>query len=441
MFSGATGGALVSLIHTYTSHGDPFIRGFTDQLLEEVSRPFFVTLARWIYEGELYDPFHEFFVDLNVDLKSVQFEQRRKDDLLKATGAADALQMDPDLSQEENPDAHQLWDRKFGFREEMLPAFVSESFGKKVGSVNAFQQFADDWWPFPQIFSTGKSLNFIKYSCHDSDWVSARKTLSTTAGHSLQYSDIAGLEQSIDVAYTTASQRLFEVFIDKFRLLDNLQALKDYLMLGKGDFIELLMDSLGTTLDRPANTLYRHHLTACLETAIRGSSAADDKPDILRRLDARMAEADSDEGEEKVGWQSFMLEFKVDAPLDTILNPDAMAAYNKLFTHLWATKRVELATLAAWQKIMTSARDYARVPGALHAQFCRLLTSRPQTSAPTSTPPASSCPKSSISSASCSTSTTSRSSPAHGRTSKPSSPRSRATSTRSSLPTGRIWTG
>ena len=33
---GACGGALVSIIHSYTDNGDPFVRKFTDQLLEEV---------------------------------------------------------------------------------------------------------------------------------------------------------------------------------------------------------------------------------------------------------------------------------------------------------------------------------------------------------------------------------------------------------------------
>lgn len=33
------GGALVNLIHSYTDNGDPFVRKFTDQLLEEVCLP------------------------------------------------------------------------------------------------------------------------------------------------------------------------------------------------------------------------------------------------------------------------------------------------------------------------------------------------------------------------------------------------------------------
>lgn len=61
----------------------------------------------------------------------------------------------------------------------------------------------------------------------------------------LKYSDIAGLERSIDSAYQVASQRLFEVFVDKFRLMDHLLALKHYLLLGHGDFADQLMETLG----------------------------------------------------------------------------------------------------------------------------------------------------------------------------------------------------
>ena len=64
----------------------------------------------------------------------------------------------------------------------------------------------------------------------------------------LKYSDIAGLERSIDTAYQTASKRLFEVFIEKFKLLDHLKALKHYLMLGRGDFADRLLDALELAL-------------------------------------------------------------------------------------------------------------------------------------------------------------------------------------------------
>lgn len=78
----------------------------------------------------------------------------------------------------------------------------------------------------------------------------------------LQYSDISGLERSIDAAYHMASQRLFEVFIEKFKLLDHLRALKHYLMLGHGDFADQLMETLGC-----AQFPLHSHLDPCTSNA------------------------------------------------------------------------------------------------------------------------------------------------------------------------------
>jgi len=181
--------------------------------------------------------------------------------------------------------------------------------------------------------------------------------MSNTGG-TLKYSDIVGLERSIDAAYQTASHRLFEVFIEKFKLLDHLSALKNYLLLGHGDFAEQLMETLGPSLARPANTLYRHNLTATLETAIRSSNAQNDSADVLRRLDARMLEYSHGE----IGWDVFTLEYKVDAPIDTILDPDSVVKYLKLFSHLWKMKRIESTLSKGWMRGAGGARTFLRVP-------------------------------------------------------------------------------
>ncbi|KAH7887757.1 gamma-tubulin complex, component 3 [Phlebopus sp. FC_14] len=330
------GGALVNLIHSYTDNGDPFVRMFTDQLLEEVSKPFFSTLHKWLFSGELYDPYNEFFVSVDPDLAHVQYLLHPSslagglDGVFGAPGGEDAST--------EREGGLRLWQTKYRFQRDMLPMFVGEAFGKK-------------------IFSTGKSLNFIRYSCHDTDWVAAREKMSNTGGI-LKYSDIAGLERSIDSAYLTASHHLFEVFIEKFKLLDHLQALKHYLLLGHGDFAEQLMEALGPSLTRPANTLYRHNLTATLETAVRTSNAQNDHPDVLRRLDARMLEYSHGE----IGWDVFTLEYKVDAPIDTILDPESMVKYLKLFNHLWKMKRVESTLSQEWMRVAGASRTFLRLP-------------------------------------------------------------------------------
>ncbi|KAJ7283605.1 gamma-tubulin complex, component 3 [Mycena rebaudengoi] len=337
----AQGGALVNLIHGYTDNGDPFVRKFTDQLLEEVSKPFFATLHKWLFSGELYDPFSEFFVAMDPALAHMQYVHPSSlagGIALSGDGGFGGLGGDNDDMSAERDGGLKLWEAKYQFQEDMLPMFVGEAFGKK-------------------IFSTGKSLNFIRYSCHDSDWVVTREKMSNTGG-TLKYSDIAGLERSIDAAYQIASHRLFEVFIDKFKLLDHLLALKHYLMLGYGDFADQLMEALGPSLTRPANALFRHNLTATLETAIRSSNAQNDPPDVLRRLDARMLEYSHGE----IGWDVFTLEYKVDAPIDTVLDPDSMVKYLKLFNHLWQMKRIEGTLNVGWMRIAGGARTFLRVP-------------------------------------------------------------------------------
>ncbi|CDZ98040.1 Gamma-tubulin complex, DGRIP91/SPC98 component [Phaffia rhodozyma] len=333
------GGALVSRIHVYTENGDPFARKFADEVLEQVSKPFFNSLQRWIYHGELKDPYSEFFVRLNPDLASHQFVRLRPFTGAEDVGFEDSLGIEGRNgigSNGQGVASHELWRKKYEFKKEMLPSFVSEAFGRK-------------------IYSTGKSLNFIRYSCQDSDWIATRSKLED-AGKDLQYSDIDGLERSIDAAYEIASKRLLEVFFDKFKLMEHVKALKQFLLLGHGDFVDDLMRALSSDLSRPANQLYRHTLTGTLEAAIRGSNAVYDAPEVRRRLDARMLPYAHGE----IGWDCFILEYKVDAPIDTVLDPRAMEGYQRMFIHLWKLKRVESTLNSSWMRLTAGNRNIGR---------------------------------------------------------------------------------
>ncbi|OJJ51590.1 hypothetical protein ASPZODRAFT_57346 [Penicilliopsis zonata CBS 506.65] len=297
------GGQLISLIHGFSSsHGDPFVCAFAEKLLTHVTRPFYDMLRHWIYDGELSDPYKEFFV--------VEPEFRPSTDPRRI--------------------ATSVWEDKYKLDDEMVPSIITQEFAKK-------------------IFLIGKSLNFIRYGCGDSGWVEA---YSKEASKELQYGDTARLETSIDEAYKTTMARLIHLMDDKFKLFDHLEALKKYLLLGQGDFIALLMESLASNLDRPANSQYRHTLTAQLEHAIRASNAQYDSPDVLRRLDARMLELSHGE----IGWDCFTLEYKIDAPVDVIITPWGSTQYLKVFNFLWRVKRVEFALGSTWRRCMTGAR-------------------------------------------------------------------------------------
>ncbi|KAL4786211.1 Spc98 family-domain-containing protein [Aspergillus varians] len=301
------GGQLISLIHGFsTSHGDPFVCNFAEKLLVHVTRPFYDMLRLWIYDGELSDPYKEFFV--------VEPEFRPSTDPRRV--------------------ATSVWEDKYKLEDDMVPSIITQDFAKK-------------------IFLIGKSLNFIRYGCGDSGWVEA---YSKEASKELCYGDTASLETSIDEAYKTTMTRLIHLMDDKFKLFDHLHALKKYLLLGQGDFIALLMESLASNLDRPANSQYRHTLTAQLEHAIRASNAQYDSQDVLRRLDARMLELSHGE----IGWDCFTLEYKIDAPVDVVITPWGSTQYLKIFNFLWRVKRVEFSLGSTWRRCMTGARGVLR---------------------------------------------------------------------------------
>ncbi len=304
------GGQLISVIHGFsTSHGNPFVGAFAERMLSHVTRPFYDMLRQWIYDGELSDPYYEFFVH----------EQESQDHVEDPRRAP----------------ATSVWEEKYRLDEAMIPSIVTEEFARKV-------------------FLIGKSLNFIRYSCGDSAWVEA---YCKEASKELRYGDTATLETSIDKAYKATMARLIYLMDDKFHLFEHLNALKRYLLLGQGDFVALLMESLSTNLDRPAGSQYRHTLTAQLEHAIRGSNAQFDSADILLRLDARLTEMEKGD----TGWDVFTLEYKVDAPVDVIINPWANRQYLKIFNLLWRIKRVEFALGSTWRRCMTGARGVLAV--------------------------------------------------------------------------------
>ena len=296
------------MIHAFSSsHGDPFVAAFADRMLVHVTRPFYDMLRQWIYDGELSDPFHEFF----VIAQNPQHHEERDNDPRRT----------PAMS---------VWKEKYHLDEALIPSIITEELAKKV-------------------FLIGKSLNFIRYGCGDSAWVEA---YCKEASRELRYGDTATLETSIDKAYKTTMARLIELMDEEFHLFEHLRALKKYLLLGQGDFIALLMESLATNLDRPAGTQYRHVLTAQLDHAIQGSNARYDSQDVRRRLDARLLEQSHGE----IGWDVFTLEYKVDAPVDVVITPWANRQYLAVFNFLWRIKRVEYALGSAWRRCMTGAR-------------------------------------------------------------------------------------
>uniref|UniRef100_A0A672S5M7 Uncharacterized protein n=1 Tax=Sinocyclocheilus grahami TaxID=75366 RepID=A0A672S5M7_SINGR len=320
---GRKGGELASAVHAYGKTGDPHMRALIQHILGLVSHPILNFLYRWIYDGELEDTYHEFFVASDPTVKT-----------------------------------DRLWHDKYSLRKSMIPSFITMDQARKVLLI-------------------GKSINFLHQVCHDrtppGKIMPASKSTDSPKDASLLFTDLEGAFQSkIDAAYFETSKYLLDVLNKNYQLLEHLQAMRRYLLLGQGDFIRHLMDLLKPELARAATTLYQHNLTGILETAVRATNAQFDSPEILKRLDVRLLEVSPGD----TGWDVFSLDYHVEGPIATVFTRECMSHYLRVFNFLWRAKRMEYILTDIWKGQMCNAKLLKSMPelsGVLHQ--CHVLAS------------------------------------------------------------------
>lgn len=305
------GGALTSGVFTYIRHGDPFIRNFVEKIVREISTPLFTMIQNWVLEGILEDPHKEFFVSA-----------------------------DPSISNEH------LWIQKYSINYAMLPTFISKDLAQR-------------------IFIIGKSINFIRHCCNDTEWVMD----SVVSDEELGFSDLDKLETVITQASTVTNKYLINILMKKYQLLDHCRALKQYLLLGQGDFIQCLMDQVGDELSKRPSQIYRHNLMTVLDSALNSSNAKYESPEITNRLDVKLLPSSAGDD----GWDVFLLHYKVSSPLNTVIDESSMNGYLQIFHLLWRLKRVEYSLSSTWNRDMISEHSIrTRLPelrGTLHQAY------------------------------------------------------------------------
>ncbi|CCI48015.1 unnamed protein product [Albugo candida] len=335
---GLRGGNLVSGIHSHVFHGDPVISSYIEKVMKKISDPIFRMIRRWVFEGELEDAHHEFFI----------------------------------RAEENHPD-DQLWVHQYKLRLDMLPTFISLDLAKKILII-------------------GKSINFIRKCCGNTEWVLevGKDTLKENGAYLddgswesdsvapvetkiSQFVEVLRLEKMICKVSVVTNDYLTRLLMHKFHLLEHCQALKSYMLLGQGDFIQHLMDLLGPELSQRASQIYRHRLRNVFETALNASNGKFESSDILSRLDVQLLQASAGE----TGWDIFSLHYKLTSPINSVIDDAAMLDYQRIFHFLWRLKRVEYLLSASWSKDMNLGHLIQnRLPGLLsiiHA--CQLLRS------------------------------------------------------------------
>ncbi|PVU93231.1 hypothetical protein BB561_003391 [Smittium simulii] len=284
------GGEMLSKLHTFTRDGDPFIKNLANKMLKAASVPFNNILMRWITEGELEDPYREFFV----------------------------------VDDEENTEQDGLWSSRYNIDVSKIPIYICSDLTRK-------------------IFLTGKSLSFLRIACNDVDWITLQ---SPTKDLKLDLNDQNLLKKYVDDTYEKVNNRLLKVMMNDYNLMKHIAAMKKYLLLEQGDFVQCLVENLGSQLDKPASRLIHHNIMTAVESAIRSSNAQFDNLEFTERISVRLSAIT---GTETSGWSAFPITYHIDSPINFVISESTMLKYNELTTFLLKLKRIELHLHRLWQ--------------------------------------------------------------------------------------------
>jgi len=227
------GGSLLTEVQNMMSSlaGDTKARQVFSFLMERASVPYLKMVERWIYHGDLVDPYDEFMI--------------RRDDQIGKEDVSD------------NPYST-YWESRYTIRKTQTPRFLMR-----------FEQ---------KILTAGKYLNIFR-TCN-------RQVDCPFAGV-IQYSaGEAAYEEMIDRAHGYASQVLLDLFLKENDLVNRLSSIKHYFLMDQGDFFVDFMHVAEEELKLRADKLSLSRLESLLHLSLQTSTCASDpyKDDLVSFL-------------------------------------------------------------------------------------------------------------------------------------------------------------
>ncbi|KAK1936623.1 Gamma-tubulin complex component 2 [Phytophthora citrophthora] len=333
------GGSLLTEIQRIMSSlaGDSNARKVFSFLMERASVPYLKMVERWIYHGDLVDPYDEFMI--------------RRDDQISKEDVQD------------NPYST-YWQSRYTIRSTQVPLFLSRVAQK--------------------ILTAGKYLNVFR-TCN-------RQVDCPFAGEIVFSSSESVYEELIDKAHGFASRILLDLFMRENDLQSRLISLKHYFLMDQGDFFVDFMDVAEVELKLRADKLSLPRLESLLHLSLQTSTCSSDpyKDDLqcflsphnlISHMEAIHQRAQKGPRDSLTTFESssighpgykvidaFTLDYKVKWPLSLVISCGALTKYQMIFRHIFFCKHVERQLCDAWMNHQATKELSLRA--ALGPSFC-----------------------------------------------------------------------
>lgn len=336
----AKGGALVSRLAFLTHQGSRRLYDLVQKIYLETVTPLLHMSAEWIVTGTAADPFNEFFV--------------------RVQSAPDVIASD------------QFWTAGFTVESSMLPTTVPHDVAM-------------------DILRVGRNIVMITQCCRAKQW--QMDPAIAAAARSVTFATLPSIARDA-LAFT--NKAVMHIIMEQYRLRDVFSVVQKFLLVGHGDFFEMLIRRLDPVLSKSSTlvqfSVVADHvqaaITECTTSSSYGINGAHHPPAALaaaqvgemtggggsaqqQRRNASASTADLSEIVYQIGpqlnkiegfsgWDCFSLTLPLHTPLNNIFDAHAQRVYRKLFKLLLSVKRAEVSLKTSWRQSIVLDRLLAR---------------------------------------------------------------------------------
>jgi gamma-tubulin complex component 3 len=297
----AKGGELVSKLQGFLQQGSQRLAQLVQDIYLEAIGPLLIMTVQFILRGEAPDPFHEFYITSNP----------------KVEDTSDAF-----------------WTEKFSIIPEMIPTTVPKAVAEKVLLV-------------------AKNVAFIKKCCRAKDW-----RMDAAIANDAQNCTFENLYKVVHQALVCSNSAVMKLLTEKLKLQAVLSVVNAFLLVGNGDFYEMLIRRLDALLLRPSTMVQtasvREHMQSALLEISPHAKGLD--ADLLHSVHCELIKDDK-----IIGWDAFVVTMPIPSPLNNIFDATAMKVYKRLFRMMFKVKRSEVCLKLAWRQSVVLDRVLVRL--------------------------------------------------------------------------------
>jgi len=334
---------LTQLYRHGRQHGDTRHATLIRHLFDQASRPWIDMLQLWIRQGRL-----------------VTSSSSAKSTTGASTDEGEFFVVDNDANRSSNArkegDDKYLWRDRFRLDRNKVPMGVID---KDL---------------IEPVFGIGKGINYIQRLLDGAGWSldgeedleTAGATPMTTGNDGDEDARKDNLRRQIENSARAVHTHILRSLRQDHSLMGHLFALKQFLLLGQGDFFSSLMDGMYAEYGQLPGIVgvHRHNLWSIVESALKNTNASSFSSDIIERLDVELLVDKDDDynfmfGESKdddaatdtrTVWDVFSLSYSVPDPLVAIVPPSTMTLYKKLFSFLFGLRKVSYSLTSTWRQ-------------------------------------------------------------------------------------------